>query len=208
MTGPGAARPHPGSSVDGLCASTDSSCPEPTTFGERGTGARRRVWRLPATESSVPSLRRGLHVFLDGSDLSGDERYDLLLAVCEAASNAIEHARDPSEPFIDVLSEISDGRVTVVVRDHGQWSSVASGAHRGRGLQMMWLLADTTLAPSPRGTTVTIRSQSSASVPGRPARRARSGGRKAPFRPPPWAAYDRLGAVAATDGTARDMAGR
>ena len=128
--------------------------------------------------------------------LSGDERYDLLLAVCEAASNAIEHARDPSEPFIDVLSEISDGRVTVVVRDHGQWSSAASGPHRGRGLQMMWLLADTTLAPSPRGTTVTIRSSPRRRSPvarhDEPERRD-----GAPFRPPPWAAYDRLGAVAA-----------
>ena len=118
----------------------------------------RRDWRLPLTERSVTVLRRRLTNFLDGAELSADDRYDLLLAVCEAASNAIEHARDPSEPFIDVLSEISDGRVTVVVRDHGQWSSVASGSHRGRGLQMMWLLADTTLVPSPRGTTVTIRS--------------------------------------------------
>jgi len=116
------------------------------------------VWRLPATESSVTSLRRGLNDLLGGAGLSGDERYDLLLAVCEAASNAIEHARDPSEPFIDVLSEMSDGRVTIVVRDYGQWCDVVPGPHRGRGLGMMWLLADTAVAATPHGTTVTIRS--------------------------------------------------
>jgi len=138
-------------------ASPDSSCQQPATSGEIATDGRRRDWRLPATEGSLPSLRTELRDLLDGSDLSGDERYDFVLAVCEAATNAIEHARDPSEPFIDVLSEISDGRVTVTVRDYGQWSDVPHGPHRGRGLAMMWLLATVTVMTSPHGTTVTIR---------------------------------------------------
>jgi anti-sigma regulatory factor (Ser/Thr protein kinase) len=187
MTGPGVLPRHPESSLDGrsgaggsdamgnavseelgrpraagfrlqLGASTDDGCPRPTAFGESGTDDRCRAWRLPATARSVPTLRRRLNDLLDGADLSGDERYDLLLAVCEAASNAIEHAVDPREPFIDVLSEISDDRVTIVIRDHGQWNDAASGPHRGRGLAMMWLLATTSVAASPVGTTVTIRS--------------------------------------------------
>lgn len=121
-----------------------------------GSGGHRRDWRLPATERSVTVLRRGLIAFLDGADLSGDERYDLLLAVCEAASNAIEHALNPTEPFFDVLCQIGGTRVTVVVRDHGQWSDEPPGADRGRGMAMMWMLADTSVAPSPQGTTVTI----------------------------------------------------
>jgi anti-sigma regulatory factor (Ser/Thr protein kinase) len=86
------------------------------------------------------------------------ERYDLLLAVCEAASNAVEHGRDPSKPFFDVLTEIGDDRVTVVVRDHGQWSDGRPGAHRGRGMAMMRMLADSRVVAGPQGTTVTIRS--------------------------------------------------
>jgi anti-sigma regulatory factor (Ser/Thr protein kinase) len=106
----------------------------------------------------VTVLRRALTDFLQGSDLSADERYDLLLAVCEAASNAIEHALNPTEPFFEVLTEIGGARVTVVVRDHGQWCHGPPGVDRGRGLAMMWMLADSTVTPSPRGTTVTIHS--------------------------------------------------
>jgi anti-sigma regulatory factor (Ser/Thr protein kinase) len=123
-----------------------------------GPAGRCRDWRLPATESSVTVLRRGLNDFLHGADLSEDECYDLLLAVCEAASNAIEHARNPTEPFFDVFTEIGDARVTVVVQDHGQWSDDCPGVHRGRGLAMMWTLADSRVVPSPQGTKVTIHS--------------------------------------------------
>lgn len=89
--------------------------------------------------------------------MSGDERYDLLLVACEAASNAVEHPREPSQPFVDVLSEIGDADVTIVVRDHGHWRDGAPDLHRGRGLAMMWILAETTVTPGPQGTTVTIR---------------------------------------------------
>jgi anti-sigma regulatory factor (Ser/Thr protein kinase) len=137
---------------------TPGSCPSAAPLQNGGPDGPRRDWRLPATESSVTILRRGLIDFLREADLSGDERYDLLLAVCEAASNAIEHARDPTEPFFDVLTEIGEARVTVVVRDHGQWSDGPPGADPGRGMAMMWMLADSTVVPSPQGTTVTIRS--------------------------------------------------
>jgi anti-sigma regulatory factor (Ser/Thr protein kinase) len=138
--------------------STGGSRPSAGTSQKGGPTGRRRNWRLPATQSSVTCLRRGLTDFLREADLSDDERYDLLLAVCEAASNAIEHARNPSEPFFDVLTEIAEARVTVVVRDHGQWSDRRPGVHRGRGMAMMWMLADSRVVTSPQGTTVTIRS--------------------------------------------------
>jgi anti-sigma regulatory factor (Ser/Thr protein kinase) len=141
--------------VDG---GSDGGCPLATTFQNGGSAGHRRDWRLPTIERSVTVLRRGLTDFLDGACLSGDERYDFLLAVCEAASNAIEHARNPTEPFIDVCSLIADARVTVVVRDSGQWTDGPSGLDRGRGMAMMWMLADSRVVTSPHGTTVTIRS--------------------------------------------------
>jgi anti-sigma regulatory factor (Ser/Thr protein kinase) len=121
-----------------------------------GSDGHRRDWRLPATERSVTVLRRGLTTFLDGIDLSEDELYDFLLAACEAASNAIEHARNPTEPFFDVCCQIGETSVTVVVRDHGQWSDEPPGADRGQGMAMMWMLANSRVVPSPQGTTVTI----------------------------------------------------
>ncbi len=144
-------RPQPGSPTAG------SGPPVATTQdGERD--GRRRDWRLPATESSVTVLRRGLSDFLRGAALSDEERYDLLLAACEAASNAIEHAGDPSEPFFEVVATIGDAGVTIIVCDRGQWRDVVPGVHRGRGMAMMWILADTTVVSRPQGTTVTIRS--------------------------------------------------
>jgi anti-sigma regulatory factor (Ser/Thr protein kinase) len=114
-------------------------------------------WCLPSTESSLPFLRRQLVPLLLPSGLSEDETYDLLLAVCEAASNAIEHAQDPPEPFFDVAADIGPATVLVTVRDRGQWVPPTPSVFRGRGLQMMRLLADTTVTTSAAGTTVTIR---------------------------------------------------
>jgi anti-sigma regulatory factor (Ser/Thr protein kinase) len=121
---------------------------------------RRREWRLPIVHSSVPSLRRELSAFLDPTGLSAEQFYDLILAVCEAATNAVEHAQHPAEPFFDVSAEIDDGKVTIVVQDHGQWLQPTSSPYRGRGLAMMRVLADTTVAAGPNGTTVTIRNHS------------------------------------------------
>jgi anti-sigma regulatory factor (Ser/Thr protein kinase) len=147
-----AASPRPATSAAGR---------RPSNGGSHGVGldGRRREWRLHAAELSVTLLRRGLDVFLRTAPLSDDERDDLLLAACEAASNAIEHAQDPTEPFFDVLAEIGDARVTIVVCDHGRWRDAPSGIHRGRGLRMMGILADTTIAAGRHGTTVTIRSR-------------------------------------------------
>jgi anti-sigma regulatory factor (Ser/Thr protein kinase) len=136
------------------------SCPSAGISQNGGPAGRHRDWRLPTTESSVTVLRRGLADFLEEADLSDDERYDLLLATCEAVSNAAEHAGNPSVPFFEVLAEIRDTRVTVIVSDHGRWRNATAGAgtDRGRGLSMMWMLADTTIVAEPHGTTVTIRS--------------------------------------------------
>ncbi len=75
----------------------------------------------------------------------------------EAVTNAIEHAQSPTHPFVDVAVEVDDDRVTVVVRDHGQWREGPVGPHRGRGLAMMRALAETTVLANRHGTTVVIR---------------------------------------------------
>jgi anti-sigma regulatory factor (Ser/Thr protein kinase) len=103
-------------------------------------------------------MRWGLRAFLGDAGLSGDELEDLILAACEAASNALEHAQHSTEPFFDVATQVTDDVVTIVVHDHGQWRAQTSSPHRGRGLAMMSVLADTSVAVGDRGTTVTLRS--------------------------------------------------
>jgi anti-sigma regulatory factor (Ser/Thr protein kinase) len=117
-----------------------------------------REWHMPSVLSSIPLLRWGMRAFLDDVGRSFDEREDLVLATCEAGTNAVEHAEQPTEPFFDVTCSIVDDLVVIVVMDHGRWRPPTASAFRGRGLAMMRLLADTTVEPGPHGTTVTLRS--------------------------------------------------
>ena len=124
---------------------------------ESTADGRRCQWRFHTDLRSVVLMRRELRVLLSGTGLPFDELEDLLLAVSEAANNAVEHAHLPREPFFDVSTEIDDGSVTIVVQDHGQWRRPKSSSDRGRGLAMMRALADATVAGDARGTTVTLR---------------------------------------------------
>ena len=119
---------------------------------------RRCQWHLRSVESAIPWMRRGLRAFLVDTGLPDDDLEDLVLAACEAATNAVEHAQHPTEPFFDALIEIAEGVITIVIRDHGVWQQPTSDPYRGRGLAMMHVLADTTMSTCADGTTVTVRS--------------------------------------------------
>jgi len=119
---------------------------------------RTQDWRFPSTATSVRGMRRELRSFLSGSGLPDAEIDDLVLAACEAAANGVEHARDPAEPFFDVLAEFHGHRVRIVVRDYGRWATGRRDHQgRGRGLRMMSLLAVVSLTSGPLGTSVTLR---------------------------------------------------
>ncbi|RBY91985.1 histidine kinase [Blastococcus sp. TF02-8] len=118
----------------------------------------RAAWELPSQASSVPVLRRRLRSVLREAGVDDDQAYDLLLAACEAASNAIEHAQDPTEPVIEVTAHVADDLVEITVRDHGQWRERVPSMDRGRGSTLMSAFADVTATPSPEGTLVRISS--------------------------------------------------
>ena len=120
---------------------------------------RRCQWHLRSVESAIPWMRRGLRAFLVETGLPNDDVEDLVLAACEAATNAVEHAQHPTEPFFDAFIEIAEGVVTIVIRDHGEWRQPTPDPYRGRGLAMMRVLADTTVTSRPNGTTVTMRNR-------------------------------------------------
>jgi CheY-like chemotaxis protein/anti-sigma regulatory factor (Ser/Thr protein kinase) len=117
---------------------------------------RHAEWRLPAAAASIPVLRRRLRTLLDDAGVDHDQAYDLLLAACEAATNAFEHAQDPTEPIFDVTVHIDDREVRISVRDHGQWRERMPSMDRGRGSTLMSAFGEISATPSPHGTTVTI----------------------------------------------------
>ena len=120
-----------------------------------GSGASAR-WRLPSDAASIPALRSALRSHLSRGGLGEDQAYDLLLAACEAATNAVEHAQDPTEPFVDVEAVVADRRVRITVRDYGQWRERVPSMDRGRGSTLMTAVGEITATPSPEGTTVVI----------------------------------------------------
>ncbi|MGY1777895.1 ATP-binding protein [Geodermatophilus sp. SYSU D00804] len=121
-------------------------------------GATTTTWRFPSSAAAIPPLRRRLRALLTDAGLDEDRVHDLVLAACEAATNAVEHAQDPREPYVDVRVAVDGGAVEIAVRDHGQWKERTSSMDRGRGSMLMSAFADVTAVPGPEGTTVTIRS--------------------------------------------------
>ncbi|MEU2350106.1 ATP-binding protein [Modestobacter sp. NPDC049651] len=119
-------------------------------------------WRFPATVHAVPALRRRLRALLTGAGLEEDQTYDLLLAACEAATNAVEHAQQPSQPYVDVTVDVTGDEVEITVRDYGQWRERVPSMDRGRGSTLMSAFAEVNATPSPEGTTVVIRARRAA----------------------------------------------
>jgi signal transduction histidine kinase/anti-sigma regulatory factor (Ser/Thr protein kinase)/ActR/RegA family two-component response regulator len=146
--------PAPGSDVRTLVPVSRPPVVAPPTPPAQ---VRYERWRFPSTPQAVPALRRALRRLFTAAGLDEDQAYDLLLAACEAATNAVEHAQEPTEPFIDVTAEVGGGRVVITVRDYGQWRERVPSMDRGRGSTLMSAFADITAVPSPDGTTVTIR---------------------------------------------------
>jgi anti-sigma regulatory factor (Ser/Thr protein kinase) len=104
-------------------------------------------------------MRLELRPFLAASGLPDADVDDLVLAACEAATNGVEHARHPVQPYFDVDAEVDGHRGRVVVRDYGRWTAGQTDpGDRGRGLHMMTMLAAVSLTSGPDGTTVTLSS--------------------------------------------------
>jgi GAF domain-containing protein/anti-sigma regulatory factor (Ser/Thr protein kinase) len=104
--------------------------------------ADRLALRLRAEPHVLSPLRRTLRQWLEALGGGEGEVYDVLVAVTEAAANAIEHAYGPADESFDVEAEAGPGGdVTVVVRDHGRWRP-PRGHNRGRGTLLMQELMD------------------------------------------------------------------
>jgi signal transduction histidine kinase/CheY-like chemotaxis protein len=153
--------PAPPAVLGGSVAPSPAARPGPPLPRAPQAGRREpeTVWRMPSTAASIPPLRRQLRAWLESAGIDEDHAYDLLLAACEAATNAIEHAQDPTEPFVDVTASIGDGHVHIAVRDYGQWRERVPSMDRGRGSTLMSAIGQITATPSTEGTTVVITSR-------------------------------------------------
>ena len=115
--------------------------------------------RLAATTVAGKLMRVRLRGWLDAAGVDGSAADDLIAACSEAVNNAIEHPAEPTQPAVEVLGSIDGRTVILTVRDFGGWPDIAPSRDREHyGLPLMRALTDTVdIAPSPGGTTVTLR---------------------------------------------------
>jgi serine phosphatase RsbU (regulator of sigma subunit)/anti-sigma regulatory factor (Ser/Thr protein kinase) len=112
---------------------------------------------LPASPTQLAALRRTIGRWLDDACATPQENYELTVACCEAASNAIEHAYGPSAASIEVSTALRDREVEITVVDCGRWRP-PRGQHRGRGLSLIEAFTDTMdVTSTTDGTTLSMR---------------------------------------------------
>lgn len=126
---------------------------------ERVTQEFRFAHSFPALPGEVATMRRALAAWLEGVELSPQERRDVVLAVSEAAANAAEHAYAfDGTGLVRVEARVSDGDLQVTIRDEGAWRAPRSDTDRGRGRAMMEaLMSDVTIDTGMDGTAVRMR---------------------------------------------------
>jgi len=120
--------------------------------------------QLPAIPASLAVIRAGLRSWLPTAAVSAAAAGEILLAVGEAASNAVEHAvrgatRDVE---LEVTARTTATGLALTVKDNGRWLLPASNVpgQRGHGSRLMRALVDTvTITPTPQGTTVEMRKE-------------------------------------------------
>ncbi len=74
---------------------------------------------LPAHRDSLALLRHVVRGFRDAYEIGAATMDDIVLAVSEAATNAVVHAYGGRMGTMTVVARMDDGRLHVLVRDHG-----------------------------------------------------------------------------------------
>jgi anti-sigma regulatory factor (Ser/Thr protein kinase) len=119
--------------------------------------------RLPAAPASLAVMRAHLREWLRTAAVNPAAAAELLLAVGEAASNAVEHAtRDVRHDVeLEVSARATETGLTVTIKDNGRWRAPPNRpGTRGHGSKLMTALVDTvTITPTPDGTTVEMRKE-------------------------------------------------
>jgi anti-sigma regulatory factor (Ser/Thr protein kinase) len=120
------------------------------------TGADDLDLSVEARPDQLRVLRHALSAWLEASGTPQDDANDVLLAVAEAAANAVEHANRGTGRGSAHLSAWFDGATLVIeVRDDGSWlPPTGTDITRGRGLAIMRAVMDDVDVTSTDGGTV------------------------------------------------------
>lgn len=134
------------------------------------TAERQLVLALVANLTAAAGVRARLGAWLEAHAWPLAQRDDLVLAVSEAVSNAVEHGFGVRpdvagrDGVVEVAAEITtaddERRVEITVRDRGGWRTAPRArAHRRHGIPIMKAcVAECVIDGTASGTTVMLRS--------------------------------------------------
>jgi anti-sigma regulatory factor (Ser/Thr protein kinase) len=130
---------------------------------DAGAPAPLRI-RVPAIPASLAVIRAHLRTWLPTAAVNPSTAADVLLAVGEAASNAVEHAVEGTARNVEleVTVRATNTGLALTVKDNGRWHAPQPSApgRRGHGSRLMSALVDhVTITPTPQGTTVEMRKE-------------------------------------------------
>jgi anti-sigma regulatory factor (Ser/Thr protein kinase) len=122
-----------------------------------------RSW--PADPAQLSVIRKELSNWLAPLALSEDETADVVLAVDEAAANAVRHAYGPGRSgAVELTLWTEPGTLCVEIVDHGNWRPptmprpATDTGDSGRGIPLMSTMADAVLIHyDARGSRVLLR---------------------------------------------------
>jgi PAS domain S-box-containing protein len=121
--------------------------------------------RLPSEPRSVARFRTESRVWLEEAGVAPQDVEDLILAISEACSNAVEHA-GAEGAGVALAAEFRDEDVIVTVQDSGRWQPPHLRFERGRGFRILRaLMNDVTVSRRGDGTEVRMRRRIAERVP-------------------------------------------
>jgi serine phosphatase RsbU (regulator of sigma subunit)/anti-sigma regulatory factor (Ser/Thr protein kinase) len=112
---------------------------------------------VPARAGSLVDIRRAVRRWLDDIGVARVTAKEIVTAVSEASTNAIEHAYGPGGGTISIAGSSQDDVIEMTVRDTGGWRGSSRGG-RGNGLRLIrGLMDEVTVEASDEGTAVRMR---------------------------------------------------
>ncbi|MEA2155538.1 MAG: hypothetical protein QOE11_1678 [Solirubrobacteraceae bacterium] len=116
------------------------------------------VRAIRGVAEDLRDLRADLRAWLAGIGAERGQINDVLIAVGEACSNAIEHAGAGDGATVDVRAHMRGHELAVSVGDRGIWRAATAPADRGHGLRLMRVLSSgVKIATAENGTRVDLR---------------------------------------------------
>lgn len=130
---------------DDVCVLTLCRIPSETMFSHA----------FPASPAELLGLREHLRGWLEDNGVPEDVERGVVLAVSEAAANAVEHGyRCDGAGLVTVVAHRLDGHLDISVRDEGAWQAASSETDRGRGLDIIRAIVEELSIRHEEGATV------------------------------------------------------